>query len=105
MLAGAAALPLAARAQQPAIPMVGFLNSASADNYGLMAAAFRDGLAEVGYHEGNNVAIDNRWADNEYERLPALAAELVERRMAVIFANSPSISPVKAATSTVPSCF
>jgi putative tryptophan/tyrosine transport system substrate-binding protein len=85
--------------------MVGFLNSASADNYGLMAAAFRDGLAEVGYHEGNNVAIDNRWADNEYERLPALAAELVERRMAVIFANSPSISPVKAATSTVPIVF
>jgi putative tryptophan/tyrosine transport system substrate-binding protein len=105
VLAGAAALPLAARAQQPAIPIVGFLNSASADNYGSMAAAFRDGLAEVGYHEGNNVAIEHRWADNEYERLPALAAELVERRMAVIFANSPSISPVKAATSTVPIVF
>jgi len=103
-LAGAAAWPLAARAQQP-IPVVGFLNSASAEGYGSMAAEFRDGLAEVGYREGNNVAIEHRWADNQYERLPALAAELVHRRMAVIFANSPSVSAAKAATSTIPIVF
>ena len=103
-LAAAAAWPSAARAQQP-IPVVGFLNSASAEGYGSMAAGFRDGLAEVGYREGNNVAIEHRWADNQYERLPALAAELVDRRMAVIFANSPSISVAKAATSTIPIVF
>src|SRR5215204_720410 len=103
-LAGAAAWPLAARAQQP-IPVVGFLNSASAEGYGSMAAGFRDGLADVGYREGNNVAIEHRWADNQYERLPALAAELVDRRMAVIFANSPSVSAAKAATSTIPIVF
>jgi len=101
----AAPLVSSAHAQQPAIPVVGFLNSASADGYGSMAVAFREGLAEVGYHEGNNVAIEHRWADDQSKHLPALAAELVDRRVAVIFANSPSVSAVKAATSTIPIVF
>jgi putative tryptophan/tyrosine transport system substrate-binding protein len=102
---GAVLWPLAARAQQPAVPVIGFLNSASAEGYTSMAVAFRQGLREIGYVEGNNVIIEYRWAEDHYDRLPALAGDLVSRRVAAIFANSPSIAPAKAATNTIPIVF
>src|SRR5262249_37932759 len=103
-LGGAAAWPLAVRAQSP-LPVVGFLNSASADGYASMASAFKQGLKETGYIEGSNVAIEYRWADDQYDRLPALATDLVGRRVTVVFANGPSVTAAKAATSTIPIIF
>jgi putative tryptophan/tyrosine transport system substrate-binding protein len=90
---------------QPTPPVVGFLNSASSDGYAAMADAFRQGLNETGYVDGRNVAIEYRWAENRYERLPGLAADLVSRHVTAIFVNAPSAAAAKAATSTIPIVF
>jgi putative tryptophan/tyrosine transport system substrate-binding protein len=101
----AAAWPLMARAQQPAMPVIGFLGSASPEPYAPMVAAFRQGLKEKGYVEGQTVAIEYRWANAQYDRVPALAAELASRQVAVIVANTPGVHAVKAAVTTIPIVF
>jgi putative tryptophan/tyrosine transport system substrate-binding protein len=106
LLGGAAAWPVAARAQQPTMPVIGFLDFRSPEALGERLRGFRQGLQHTGYAESENVAIEYRWAENQTDRLPALAADLVRRRVAVIATSAPPPAfAAKAATTTIPIVF
>jgi putative ABC transport system substrate-binding protein len=107
LLGGAVASPLVARAQQPALPVIGFMSGRSPEDSTHLVAAFRQGLAENGFVEGQTVAIEFRWADGDYDRLPALAADLVSRKVAVLVGVGGDVSAVVAtkATRTIPVVF
>ena len=104
-IGGTAAWPVVGRAQQAAMPVIGFLNSASPGGYAPMVAAFRQGLKEAGFVEGQNVAVEFRWAEGQYDRVPGIALDLVGRQVAVIVANTPGVLAIKAATTTIPIVF
>jgi putative ABC transport system substrate-binding protein len=106
-LVGSAAVawPLVARAQQATVPVIGFLNSRAPGENATLLVPFHRGLKEAGFAEGQNLTVEYRWADDQYDRLPVLVADLVGHRVAVIVANGPAVRPAKTATSTIPIVF
>src|SRR5262245_20800778 len=107
LLGGAAAWPLAARAQQPPMPVVGVLYAVSAAEWTRPMAGFRQGLSEMGWIEGRNVAIEYRWGEGRFDRMPAMAADLISRKVAVILVGGyiPGVRAVMAVTQTIPIVF